>query len=190
MSLIFKRGDKLRAADLQSLADAVRANRVLPGAGIRITGSPNGTTVAVAGAPGKGLILQQCKPFELRVLEVDGDKMIRLYPSTLAGATAIDLGFKDDDNASPYYFPPETSQVFGKITIDETNGEITERSIVAASAMPANTSSVFCVSIGYIASGTDTAAPSCGNNRYGPINATICRNWYATAAPYYGVSFA
>ncbi|MEI6073829.1 MAG: hypothetical protein WCS31_18760, partial [Verrucomicrobiae bacterium] len=42
----FKKGDKLWAADLQSLADAVRANRVLPGAGIRITGSPNGTTVA------------------------------------------------------------------------------------------------------------------------------------------------
>ena len=44
----FKKGDKLWAADLQSLADAVRANRVLPGAGIRITGGPNGTTVAAA----------------------------------------------------------------------------------------------------------------------------------------------
>ena len=42
----FKKGDKLWAADLQTLADAVRANRVLPGAGIRITGGPNGTTVA------------------------------------------------------------------------------------------------------------------------------------------------
>ena len=42
----FKKGGKLLAADLQSLADAVRANRILPGAGIRITGSPNGTTVA------------------------------------------------------------------------------------------------------------------------------------------------
>jgi len=42
----FRKGEKLKAADLQSLADAVRANRVLPGAGIRVTGSPNGTTVA------------------------------------------------------------------------------------------------------------------------------------------------
>ncbi|MFZ4778238.1 MAG: hypothetical protein ACOYM3_22935 [Terrimicrobiaceae bacterium] len=42
----FKKGEKLRAADLQILADAVRANRILPGAGIRVTGSPNGTTVA------------------------------------------------------------------------------------------------------------------------------------------------
>jgi len=42
----FRKGEKLKAADLQALADAVRANRVLPGAGIRITGSPNGVTVA------------------------------------------------------------------------------------------------------------------------------------------------
>jgi hypothetical protein len=44
----FKKGKKLLAADLQTLADAVRANRILPGAGIRITGSPNGTTVAAS----------------------------------------------------------------------------------------------------------------------------------------------
>ncbi len=44
----FRKGQKLQAADLQALADAVRANRVLPGAGIRITGSPNGTTVAAS----------------------------------------------------------------------------------------------------------------------------------------------
>lgn len=51
----FQRKQKLRAADLQTLSDAVRANRILPGFGIRITGSPNGTTISVAarnGAPG------------------------------------------------------------------------------------------------------------------------------------------
>ena len=47
----FRRGEKLRGEDLQALSDAIRANRVLPGAGIRITGSPYGTTVALSVPP-------------------------------------------------------------------------------------------------------------------------------------------
>jgi len=42
----FRKGQILSASNLQELADAVRANRILPGVGVRITGSPNGTTVS------------------------------------------------------------------------------------------------------------------------------------------------
>jgi hypothetical protein len=39
---------KLYARDLQSLSDAARAGRILPGFGIRVTTSPQGTVVALA----------------------------------------------------------------------------------------------------------------------------------------------
>jgi len=93
----FKKGDKLWAADLQSLADAVRANRVLPGAGIRITGSPNGTTVAAniprASKSGK-LTLHQVDfedliPDPFQIMQEVMDEILNRFYAALPTAEAI-----------------------------------------------------------------------------------------------------
>ena len=57
----FRRGDKLMATDMQSLADNARANRILPGAGIRVRQSPNGVTISVV--PKRGGAPSSSSPF-------------------------------------------------------------------------------------------------------------------------------
>ena len=56
---------KLYARDLQSLSDAARAGRILPGFGIRVTTSPQGTVVALARRNNGGSALQDdTHPFQ------------------------------------------------------------------------------------------------------------------------------
>ena len=109
----FKKGDKLWAADLQSLADAVRANRVLPGAGIRITGSPNGTTVAAnipRGAKSGTLTLHQVDfedlipdPFKItkEVMDEILTKFYEALPTAEAIAGALESKLMNMDSYMP-----------------------------------------------------------------------------------------
>jgi len=93
----FKKGDKLWAADLQTLADAVRANRVLPGAGIRITGGPNGTTVAAnipRGAKSGTMTLHQVDfedliPDPFKIMQEVMDEILNAFYEALPTAEAI-----------------------------------------------------------------------------------------------------
>ncbi len=94
----FKKGDKLWAADLQSLADAVRANRVLPGVGIRITGSASGTTVAAnvprASRGGSTQTLHQVDfedliPDPFKIMQEVMDEILNRFYSALPTAETI-----------------------------------------------------------------------------------------------------
>lgn len=93
----FKKGDKLRAADLQILADAVRANRILPGTGIRVTGSPNGTTVAanIPRAVGVGAAslhqvgFEDLLPHPMTIAQEVMDDVFDAFLAALPTATAV-----------------------------------------------------------------------------------------------------
>ncbi len=192
----FKKGSKLWAADLQSLADAVRANRVLPGAGIRITGGLNGTTVA-ADIPRSGADAAARHPFQLVVTTDPADKSdnpapkIRVRPSTLAGGSSTDLGFSEGDDPG-YYLDPAQGVLVGGITFNTGTGEITSRWLEIKGEFP-NPDEVAdgtdYVEIGSVAWNNAKQAWIVSNSRYGPIEATICRNWFAAEAPYFGVNW-
>jgi len=188
----FRKGDKLRAADLQLLADAVRANRVLPGTGIRITGSPNGTTVAVvvgrSAPPGSSSI----QPFQLMVASTEGENptpCIRVAASTLAGGSSADLGFSEGDDP-PYLLTPSKGVLVGGITIDGTTGDVTSRWLNIESTMPEDDGTTFYVEIGTVTDGESPGTWIVSNSRYGPVFAQICRNWYAAEAPFFGVNWS
>ena len=55
---------KLFARDLQSLSDAARAGRILPGFGIRVTTSPQGTVVALARRNNGASFQEDTHPFQ------------------------------------------------------------------------------------------------------------------------------
>jgi len=78
----FRRGDQIRASDLQSLSDGIRANRVLPGAGIRVTQTPNGTTIATV--PTKGTIAASV-PVDPFQITLGGDKETGFWVTVACG---------------------------------------------------------------------------------------------------------
>ena len=188
----FAKGQKLKAADLQALVTAIRANRILPGTGIRVTGSPNGTTISAniprASQSGGG----KPQPFELLVASTGGESpepRIRIMPSTLAGGSSTNLGFSEGDDPQ-YLLAPAEGHIVGGITID-SSGEITSRWLEIKSDMPENTSDTFYVEIGTVghASVGDTASWVVSNSCYGPISVTVCRNWFAADPPFYSVTW-
>jgi hypothetical protein len=136
----FKKGGKLWAADLQSLADAVRANRVLPGVGIRITGSPNGTTVAVAPGGGAGASGMSFHPFKVVVSKNDGQSVrVQVIFGTVNGIEPT-IGGQWLHNVRPT--PPtlpvdDGSQVFLKANLDASRN-VASAEVAAASEVPQN----------------------------------------------------
>lgn len=169
----------------------LRRLRLTSGPGIRINEGANST--AISADPGKGGGGTPApQPFALRV-ETDPDDTspspapkIRVYASTLAGGSSADIGFADGDDP-PYLFSPLVGVVQGGLTID-TDGKITSRWLEIVASLSDDTDDTFYVEIGTVAQ-DDDGNWTTSNSRYGPINATICRNWFAAEAPFYGATF-
>ena len=139
------------------------------------------------GTLGAGPVKQ---PFELVITTEGSDDpplpRVQVIHSTLAGELPDDM----DDPLVDFLLVPAsgTQQVYGRITIDDTTGEVTEREILQAATVPEDTDTLFHVLIGsYVFE--DDVITSVQNYSYGPIGANICRNWFAGEAPFYGVTF-
>jgi hypothetical protein len=114
---------------------------------------------------------------------------IRVYPSTLAGGSSTDIGFTEGDDPA-YLLTPSEGVLQGGITIDGTTGEVTSRWLEIVSELGTDDDTTFYVEIGTVAAGETEGSWIVSNSRYGPIHAQICRNWYAGAAPYFGLNWS
>ena len=183
----FKKGDKLKAADLQTLADAVRANRVLPGAGIRITGSPNGTTLAVvpggvAGSPGISV-----HPFKVVVAKNDGQGVrVQILFGTVNGIEAT-IGGQWLHNVRPT--PPTLSvndgdQVFLKANLDASRN-VASAEVAAAQEVPQNSDTLSHILLALISITDDSGNRSVTivENVASSLGFRTCKNpeWYEGA---------
>jgi hypothetical protein len=144
-------------------------------------------TPTAGGGTGSG---SSTEPFQLVASGAAGDNILKVRESTLAGevpsgftAGIMDLTIADAADAA--------GVVYAKLTINGTTGAVTARAVEKAASLPANTSTVFHELIGsYTVTGSGgSAVIAASNARYGPIPATICRNWFAAEAPFYAVSF-
>ena len=128
------------------------------------------------------------RPFQLLPTKVDGSPKIRVVTSTLAGEPPS--GFSEGDDP-PYLLTPSGSAgfVWGGVTIDPEDGTIVENGVFLdiGDTVPEDEDDTFYVQIGSwtLEAGVLTVV----NDRYGPIDANICRNWFAAASPFYGVTF-
>jgi len=114
-----------------------------------------------------------------------GKPRLNVVSSTLAGE--IPTGFSPGE---AFLLTPETGTrlVYGRLTIDDTTGAVTAIEILQAATVPEDTAALRHVLIGnYVFA--DGEFTSVSNYRYGPIDATICRNWFVSEAPFYGVTF-
>lgn len=152
--------------------------------------------------PGKGGAPAEIKPFQLIVASSGGEAptpMIRVVPSTLAGGSSTDLGFAAGDDPQ-YLLSPAEGVLVGGITFDSTgDGAITSRWLEIMDTFPDpdtvadGTDYVEIGTVHWVDDALDLVHGghwSVTNSRYGPINAQICRNWFAAEAPFFGVSWS
>jgi len=182
----FKKGGKLWAADLQSLADAVRANRVLPGAGIRITGSPNGTTVAVAPGGVAGVSGTSVHPFKVVVAKNDAQGVrVQVLFGTVNGIEPT-IGGQWLHNVRPT--PPtlpvdDGSQVFLKANLDASRN-VTSAEVAAASEVPQNSETISHILLARISISTEGGSVvTIAQNVASSLGFRTCKNpdWYEGA---------
>lgn len=127
----------------------------------------------------------EVRPLELSVVWVDEEPKVRVRASTVAGGSSADLGFAAGD-APPYLLTPAAGVVQAGITID-ADGQVTSRWIEIVPELSDDEDDTFHVEIGTVVA--DGESWRANNSRYGPITANICRRWYATAAPFFTVTW-
>ena len=182
----FRKGEKLKAADLQTLADAVRANRVLPGAGIRITGSPNGTTVAVMGG-GAGAQGTTAHPFKVIVAKNDAQGVrVQVLFGTVNGIEPT-IGGQWLHNVRPT--PPtlpanDGSQVFLKANLDASRN-VASAEVASASELPQNSETLSHILLARISIAEDSGnrTITIAQNVASSLGFRTCKNpdWYEGA---------
>jgi hypothetical protein len=130
------------------------------------------------------------QPFQLIYFKDDDDNhKVRVKYSTLAGEVP-DTPTPNDEGDWEFTFTAG-NKIYGKITVDQTNGEVTGRSLHSGESVPANTDTALHVLIGimFTTGSGDSLTRGTSNARYGPIDASLCRNWYAPVSPFYSVTF-
>ena len=164
-----------------------------PGVGYTLKNSPGGASLVVkkqhGGGPGAAP-----QPLQLEITTDPDDtshppeQKIRVYASTVAGGSSTDIGFSEGDSPG-YFLELEAGVVQAGITINDTTGEVTSRWIERVESLTADepTTGTYYVEIGTVGDEDDTWTVS--NSRYGPIGASVCRNWFAASAPFYGVTW-
>ncbi|MBE2181507.1 MAG: hypothetical protein IAE97_13660 [Chthoniobacterales bacterium] len=172
-------GNKVDPAKYNRLVDLVNSALLRSGVGYQIHRNTGGTVLEL----NKRIAERIYKPLEMvLVRNEEGNEMIRVYPSTLAGGSSVDLGFADGDDPA-YLLSPATGVLQGGITIDET-GQVTSRWLEIVDSLTTNTEDTFYVQIGIVGLDDETGQWTLFNTRYGPIDCAICRNWFSNPAQY------
>jgi hypothetical protein len=132
--------------------------------------------------------------------------ILNLTPSPSAPAPCVGLGLYTKDSGVwvgagtiasqlPSGFDPEDGKsvasggsgyAWAKVEIDEETGGIDSVDVDGGSSVPDNTDTKFHYTLGYYEFGND--AISVTNYGCGSIDVTVCRNWFAAEAPFYGVT--
>jgi hypothetical protein len=182
---------ELSADRLNSILAEIKRNKPLPGRGITVRQTGQGTAIDLAASISRGgaTSTTTARPFQLSVVDVSETETpewkVRVLPSTLAGGSSTDLGFALADDP-PYLLTASEGIVQGGITIN-TSGQVTARWIEIVEELDAGNSTTAYVEIGTVQA-LEGGGFSVSNSRYGPINANICRNWFSSP-PTYGVSW-
>jgi hypothetical protein len=79
-----------------------------------------------------------------------------------------------------------SGNVWAEVNIDQYTGEIISVAVTGGASTPNNTETSFYYTIGYYEYDGNSATVT--NYGCGSIDVTVCRNWFAAEAPFYGVT--
>ena len=105
-----------------------------------------------------------------------------INPGTVAGE--LPAGFDPTEGKS--IAGSGSGEVWAEVNINQTTGAIVSVAVDGGSTTPENTSTAFYYTLGYYA--YDGSSASVTNYGCGGVEVTVCRNWYAAEAPWYGVT--
>lgn len=81
-----------------------------------------------------------------------------------------------------------SGNVWAKVNVNN-EGSIVSVSVDGGGSTPSNTNTSFYYTLGYYKYSSD-GVPILTNYGCGSLDVTVCRNWFAAEAPFYGVSFS
>jgi hypothetical protein len=183
---------ELGAERLNTILAEIKRNKPKGERGISVRQDGTGTYIGLAASLPRGgtSIPITLRPLQLSIINEGTtetpDWKVRVLPSTVAGGSALDLGFSEGDDP-PFLLEAAEGVVQAIVTIDET-GAVVDRAIEIAETLTADTDTEFYVEIGTASYDGETETWSVNNSRYGPIDATICRDWFSNP-PTYSVTF-
>lgn len=79
-----------------------------------------------------------------------------------------------------------SGNVWAKVEINGSTGEVNSASVESGSSTPNNTDTSFYYTLGYYEYSNESAKVT--NYACGSVDVTVCRNWFAKTSPFYGVS--
>ena len=171
-----KKDDPVLAADWNLLIDAITARTPCPSVGLELTFTSSGFTYrarpTAASAPST-----PCESFQVFTKTNDGQDEPNLFVSEgTAGEDTIDE--TDLDTLESNY----GMKVYVKITLDDSEGTY-ETEVIAQAEDAESDDETAYVLIGTVDDKGGISQAACG-----PISIVVCRNWFASESPYYGMT--
>lgn len=170
-------GNPILASDWNMLIDALEARTPRTGSGLEMVSSSGGFTYRVRKSAGSD---ESASCGNLRVFSKmpEGQTTTHLFVGVGQVGNVIigedkDLGSIDSNKGK---------LILAKVTLNGTDGAY-EAEIVALAEAPEPTATVLHFLLGAVSDEGSVSQTSCG-----PITVTVCRNWYAGEAPYFGMS--
>ena len=170
-----KKADPVLAADWNLLIDAITARTPCPSAGLELTFTSSGFTYR--SRPSASSTPPSCGSFQVFTKVNDGEEQPNLIVGKgVAGKDTIDE--TDLGSLESNY----DMNVYVQVTLDGTEGTY-ESEVIAQAEDAENDDETFHVLIGTVDDKGSIFQEACG-----PISITVCRNWFASEAPYYGIT--
>lgn len=83
-----------------------------------------------------------------------------------------------------------SGNVWAEVNINQDTGEIVSVEVNRGSSTPTNTNTSFYYTIGHYEYSGNPPSANITNYGCGSVNANVCRLWYRSTAPYYGVTMS
>lgn len=170
-------GNPILASDWNMLIDALEARTPRTGSGLEMVSSSGGFTYRVRRSAGsdEGTACGNLRVFSKMP---EGQTTPHLFVGVGQVGNVIisedkDLGLIDSNKGK---------LVLAKVTLNGTDGTY-EAEIVALAEVPEPTDTVVHFLLGAVSDEGSVSQTACG-----PVTVTVCRNWYAGEAPYFGIS--
>jgi hypothetical protein len=169
-------GNPILASDWNMLIDALEARTPRPGMGVELVAMTGGFTYRVRKSAGSD---ESATCGNLRVFSKSPEG--QTTPHLFVGVGQVGNVIIDEDNDLGLIDSNKGKVVLAKVTLNGTDGTY-EAEIIAMADAPEPTATVVHFLLGAV---SDEGAVS--QNACGPITVTVCRNWYAGEAPYFGI---
>lgn len=171
-------------AKWRALGEHLQNGTVRGGPGLRVRQVGRHTILSAKRRFPVGGASDSCTAFKLAQGAENNE--LTVTESTILGETPADF----TEGKKTFTIARESGVIYGKIAISSA-GAPTDAEVLEAAEIPDDSDEVFHREIGrYIVEGTgEDAVIRFTQTKCGPLDATVCRNWFTSEAPYYGLTW-